>query len=59
MSTQNVHAVAPHYTLNKLSIMIDMLPCWINGVRKNKCGMDPTLDTQVVKTSKIGVSQPK
>ena len=42
---------------NKISIGIDMWPCWVNDIRMKKHGMDPSLDNQLVRTSKIGLSQ--
>ena len=50
--------MCPNITLKQCSIVIDMQPCWINSIRMKECGMDPTLDNQIFKTSKIGPSQP-
>ena len=38
--------------------MIEVWPCWINSIRMKQCGLDPILDNQIVRTSKIGLSQP-
>ena len=47
LSTQNSHEVVPHYSLKKLSIMIDFRPCWINSIIMKKHGTDPSLDNQI------------
>ena len=44
-----------HYTLQKLSIMIEMWPCGINSVRMKESRRNPTI---IVSTSKIGLSLP-
>ena len=52
MYKQNPRGYISHYTVKVLSIVIDIGVCLVSYIWMKENGMDPTLDSQIVRASK-------
>ena len=55
--TREMHGGIFHYTLKELRTVIGIGTCWVNLIWIKEKSMDPTLDNQIVRASKIGLCQ--